>query len=105
TQIVATIMSYDGKYPIQNLAAIASSAAAHISDIPFNGPICSLTVGRIDGQFVANPTLEDLEKSDLEITVSGTKNGILMVEGEMKFLSEADALAALKFAHAAFQPV
>jgi polyribonucleotide nucleotidyltransferase len=105
TQVVATIMSFDGTYPIYNLASIGASAAFHISDIPFNGPVVSLTVGRVDGKLIANPTLEQLEVSDLEITVAGTKNGILMVEGETKFVSEADVLATLKFAHAAFAPV
>lgn len=105
TQVVATVLSYDGQYPIKHLATIGASAAFHISDIPFNGPIATVTVGRIGGQFVANPTFEQLEKSDMEVVVSGTKNGILMVEGESQFVSEADVLAALKFGHAAFMPV
>jgi polyribonucleotide nucleotidyltransferase len=105
TQIAATILSYDGKYPINNLASVAASAAFHISDIPFNGPIATLTVGRIGGNWVANPTNEELLTSDVEITVAGTKNGILMVEGETKFVSEADVLAALKFAHQTLLPI
>jgi polyribonucleotide nucleotidyltransferase len=105
TQVIATILSYDGQYPINNLASIAASAAFHISDIPFNGPTVSLTVGRVNGKLIANPTREEIEKSDMDITVAGTRNGILMVEGEAKFVSEADVLAALKFAHEAFQPV
>ncbi len=104
TQVVATVLSYDGLYPIKHLATIGASAAFHISDIPFSGPIATVTVGRVDGQFIANPTFEQLEKSDLEVVVSGTKNGILMVEGESQFVSEADVLAALKFGHAAFTP-
>ena len=105
TQLIATIMSYDGQYPLISLASIAASAAFHISDVPFNGPICSLAVGRIDGEFVVNPNMDDLEKSDMDVIVSGTKNGILMVEGETKFVSEADVLGAIKFAHTAWQPV
>ncbi len=105
TQVVATVMSYDGQYPINNLASIGASAAFHISDIPFNGPTVSLTVGRVKGKLIANPTRAELLESDLEITVAGTKNGILMVEGEAKFVSEADVLQALKFAHEAFQPI
>jgi polyribonucleotide nucleotidyltransferase len=105
TQIVATIMSYDGQYPINTLASIAASAATHISDIPFNGPIAALSVGRVDGKFILNPTFAELEKSDFEIMLSGTKNGILMVEGESKFVTEADVLAALKHAHEAFKPI
>lgn len=104
TQVVATVLSYDGQYPVKHLATIGASAAFHISDIPFSGPVATVTVGRIDGQMIANPTFEQLEKSDLEVVVSGTKNGILMVEGESKFVSEADVLAALKFGHQAFTP-
>jgi polyribonucleotide nucleotidyltransferase len=105
TQIIATIMSYDGQYPIYNLASIGASAAFHISDIPFNGPTASLTVGRVAGRLIVNPTLQELEKSDYEITVAGTKNGILMVEGECKFVTEKDVLEALKFAHKEWQAV
>jgi polyribonucleotide nucleotidyltransferase len=86
------------------LASMAASAAFHISDIPFNGPIATITVGRIGGKLIANPTKEELETSDLEVTVAGTKNGILMVEGEAKFANEADVLTALKFAHNALLP-
>ncbi|MCB0351492.1 MAG: polyribonucleotide nucleotidyltransferase, partial [Bdellovibrionales bacterium] len=105
TQVIVMIMSFDGKYPINNLATIAASAAFHISDIPFNGPIATLSIGRKDGQFLINPTKEELEVSDMEVTVSGTKNGILMVEGESKFVSEKDVLEALKFGHKAILPV
>jgi polyribonucleotide nucleotidyltransferase len=105
TQVVATILSFDGQYPINNLASIAASAAFHVSDIPFNGPIGSLTIGRIGGRFIANPTSAELAKSDLEITIAGTRNGILMVEGESQFVSEADVLAALKFGHNALMPI
>lgn len=99
TQVVTTILSYDGQYPINNLAGIAASAAIHISDIPFNGPIANLTVGRVDGKLILNPTRQELENSDMEITVAGTKNGILMVEGEAELISEEDALKAIQFAH------
>ena len=105
TQVVTTILSFDGQYPINNLASIAASAAFHISDIPFSGPIANLTVGRVNGQFVLNPSRTDLEKSDMEITVAGTKNGILMVEGEANLISESDALSAIKFAHQGLQVV
>ena len=105
TQIVATILSFDGQYPIDSLASIGASTAIHVSDIPFNGPTASLTIGRIGGQLVANPTLEDLEKSDLDIVVAATRNGILMVEGETQFISEADVLKVLKFAHEAMKPI
>ncbi|OFZ12779.1 MAG: polyribonucleotide nucleotidyltransferase [Bdellovibrionales bacterium RBG_16_40_8] len=99
TQVIAMVLSFDGKYPINNLATIAASAAFHCSDIPFNGPVASLTVGRVNGHMMANPSKDEIEQSDAEIIVAGTKNGILMVEGEAKFVSEADVLAALKFGH------
>ena len=104
TQVVATILSYDGKYPVNSLASIAASAAFHISDVPFGGPICSLQIARIDGKFVANPAVADLENADMDIFMAATRNGILMVEGEAKFCSEADVLAALKYGHEAMQP-
>ena len=105
TQVVATVLSYDGTFPIDVLAGVGASAALHVSDIPFNGPTASVQVCRIDGKFVANPSTVDLEKSDMDITVAGTRNGILMVEGETKFVTEADVLAALKFGHEAIKPV
>ncbi len=105
TQVVATTLSADGAFPIEILASIGSSAALHISDIPFSGPTAAVMVGRVDGQLVANPTPQQREKSDMEIIVAGTRNGLLMVEGETKFITEADALAALKFGHQALLPL
>ena len=99
TQVVATVLSSDSTFPLDILSSIGASAAIHISDIPFNGPSSPCLVGRIDGRFVANPSKAQLEKSDIEMIVAGTKNGLLMVEGETKFISEADVLAALKFGH------
>lgn len=105
TQVIATTLSYDGTYPLEILASIGASAALHISDIPFNGPTAAVQVARIGGQFVANPSATQLAESDMDIVVAGTRNGIMMVEGETKFISEADALAALKFAHESMAPV
>ncbi|MBX7231106.1 MAG: polyribonucleotide nucleotidyltransferase [Bdellovibrionales bacterium] len=105
TQVIATTLSVDGQFPIDILASIGASAALHISDIPFNGPTCSIQVGRIGSKFIANPSLLELEKSDMDITIAGTRNGILMVEGESKFVSESDVLAALKFGHQAMMPI
>lgn len=99
TQVVATVLSADGAFPMDVLASLGASAALHISDIPFFGPTASCMVARVDGKFIANPTPEQKAKSDMEIIVSGTKNGLLMVEGESNFVSEADVLAALKFGH------
>ncbi len=99
TQVVATVLSYDGQYSTEMLASLGASAALHISDIPFNGPTAALQIGRIDGQWVVNPSAEALEKSDMDITIAGTRNGVLMVEGEAQLISEEDFLKALKFGH------
>lgn len=105
TQIVATTLSADGSFPLEILASVGASAALHVSDIPFNGPTAAIQIGRVDGQLIANPTPQQMEKSDMDIIVAGTRNGLLMVEGETKFISESDALAALKFAHQSFMPL
>ena len=105
TQIVATVLSADGAFPLEILASLGASAALHCSDIPFNGPTAAVQVGRVDGQFVANPTPQQMEKSDMDVIVAGTRNGLLMVEGETKFISEADVLAALKFGHQSMMPL
>lgn len=105
TQVVATVLSADGAFPVDILASLGASAALHISDIPFAGPTAACQVARVDGQFVVNPTPEQKAKSDMDIIVSGTKNGLLMVEGEAQFISEADALAALRFGHQSIIPL
>jgi polyribonucleotide nucleotidyltransferase len=105
TQVVATVLSYDGGVPPESLASIGAGAALHISDIPFGGPTAAVQVGRINGQFVINPSMQQLESSDMDIIVAGTRNGLLMVEGETKFVTEADALKALKAAHEALLPI
>ena len=105
TQIVATVLSADGQFPIEILASLGASAALHLSDIPFNGPTAAVQVGRVDGQLIANPTPQQREKSDMDIVVAGTRNGILMVEGETQFISEVDVMAALKFGHQNLQPL
>lgn len=105
TQVVATVLSADGSISMDVLSSLGASAALHISDIPFSGPTAACHVARVDGQFIANPTPEQLAKSDMDIIVSGTKNGLLMVEGEAKFISEADVLAALKFGHQSIFPL
>lgn len=105
TQVVATVLSADGAFPLEILASLGASAALHLSDIPFNGPTASCQVARVDGQLVANPTPQQMEKSDLDIIVAGTRHGLLMVEGECKFITEADMLGALKFGHQNIMPL
>jgi polyribonucleotide nucleotidyltransferase len=103
TQIVAQVFSADNENDPQNLAAVGASAAIMISDIPFNGPMSEVRVGKIDGEFVANPTFEQLEESDIDIMVAGTEASITMVEGEAKEMSEDEFVDALDFAHAAIK--
>jgi len=99
TQVLIYLISSDKTINPDCLAGFAASAALAVSDIPFNGPISEVRVGRIDGQFVLNPTIEQMEASDIDMMVAGSAKDIMMVEGEMKEISEADMLAAIKFAH------
>jgi len=105
TQVIATVLSMDHENDPDILAMIGSSAALTISDIPFEGPIASVRVGRIDGQFVANPSLQQLEACDINIIVAGSATGVVMVEGGGSIISEADMLEAIFFGHQAIQPV
>lgn len=98
TQVIAFVLSYDGENDADILAATGASAALMISDIPFNGPISEIRVGRINGEFIVNPTHQQLKESDIELVVAGTADSIMMVEGESKEIGEADLLNALKFA-------
>ncbi len=99
TQVMLTVFSSDQENDGDILGAIGASAAIMISDIPFNGPVAEVRVGRMDGGFIINPTYSQLDKCDMDITVAGTSTSINMVEGESKEISEQDMLAALKFAH------
>lgn len=99
TQVIATVYSADPEITPSNLSAVGASAALMISDIPFNGPISGVTVGRVNGEFVLNPSHEELKKSDIEMSVAGTDTAITMVEGESDEISEQDFLDALEFAH------
>ena len=98
TQVIAMVLSYDGENDADVLAACGASAALTISDIPFDGPMGEVRVGRVDGKFIINPTHQQLEVSDIELVVAGTGDSIMMVEGEAKEVSEAEMLEALKFA-------
>jgi len=99
TQVLVTLISGDKECMPDALACLAASTALTISDIPFNGPISEVRVGRIDGKFVVNPSTSDLLLSDFDIMVAASMDNIVMVEGEMKEVSENDLLEALKFAH------
>jgi len=97
------LFSADGEDMPDALAGLAASAALAVSDIPFNGPISEVRVARIDGKFVVNPTFSELEKADMDIMVAATYDNIMMVEGEMKEVSEAELLEAMKVAHEAIK--
>ena len=99
TQVIITVMSSDGENMADTLAGVGASAALMISDIPFNGPIATVRVGRLDGEFVVNPTRTQMEESDMEIVVSGNDQTIVMVEGEAELITEEVFLDAMKFAH------
>ena len=94
-QIVPTCVSADGVHTQDILAVIAASAATCISDIPFHGPVAACRIGYIDGQYIVNPTFEQIEKGQLEIVVAGTKDGFTMVEGGANEVSEEVMLGAL----------
>ncbi|MCG8588293.1 MAG: polyribonucleotide nucleotidyltransferase, partial [Proteobacteria bacterium] len=99
TQIIATVLSADGENSADMAGFVGASAALGLSEIPFLGPIAAVRVGRVDGELVTNPTPEQLEKSDLEFVVAGSRGALVMVEGAAKEAPEADVLKALKFAH------
>ncbi|KQS93149.1 polyribonucleotide nucleotidyltransferase [Chryseobacterium sp. Leaf394] len=98
-QVMISLISYDGQSIPDDLAGLAASAAIAITDIPFNGPMSEVRVVRIDGKLAINPNYEDLKLADLDIMVGATKDSIVMVEGEMKEITEAEMLEAITFAH------
>ncbi len=103
TFVNVTLYSADGEDMPDALAGLAASAALAVSDIPFGGPISEVRVARINGEFVVDPTFKQLEEADLDIMVAATLDNIMMVEGEMKEVSEADLLNAMKVAHEAIK--
>ncbi len=99
TQVLVTLISGDKECMPDGLAGLAASAALTVSDIPFNGPISEVRVCRLDGKFVINPNTSDIPNSDIDIIVAASMDNIMMVEGEMKEVSETDLAEAMKFAH------
>jgi len=99
TQIIANVFSAEPDVKPETLAAVGASTALLISDIPFEIPVSQVRVGRLNGEFIANPTSDQLKECDVDISVSGTDNAIMMVEGEMKEISEEEFVEALDFAH------
>jgi DNA polymerase III epsilon subunit family exonuclease len=104
-QLVITVLSTDQENLPDVIGTIAASAALSISEIPFDGPIGSVRVGRIDGEFVVNPTFSQLKDSELDLIVAGTKNAIMMVEAGANLLPEAVMAEAILFGHRALQPI
>ena len=102
-QIVNTVLSVDQDNSPEITALFGSSLATCISQVPFNGPVAGVKVGRVDGKFVINPTAQEIEKSDIDLTVSGTKDAINMVEAGSREVSEEDMLEALMFGHEAIK--
>ena len=99
TQVMMQLMSSDKENMPDALACLAASACLAVSDIPFNGPVSEVRIVRIDGKFSINPTFEEMKSADMDMMIAGTLDSIVMVEGEMNEVSEAEMLEAIKFAH------
>jgi len=105
TQIIATVLSADTDNDPSILGMIGASAALYLSDIPFDQPIAGVKVGRIDGEYVINPTYEEMELSDIDLFVAGSEEAIIMVEGSAKELPEKEVLEAIFFGHQSLKPI
>jgi len=105
TQVIAMVLSMDKENDPDTLAMIGASTALEVSDVPFAGPIACVRVGRVNNRLKINPTISELENSDINIIVAGSKTGIVMVEGGGDIVSEADMLEAIYFGHREMQPI
>jgi polyribonucleotide nucleotidyltransferase len=105
TQVIASVISADKENEADVLAILGASAALEISDIPFNGPVAGVRVGRVDGRFIANPTLSQQVDSDINLIVAGNRSAVVMVEGGGEFVSESDMIEAIFFGHKSLQPM
>ena len=105
TQVIITVLQSDGENMADVLAGVGASAALMCSSIPWNGPIASVRIGRVDGVHIVNPTRTEMEKSDLELVVSGNQETVVMVEGEADCMSENDMINALKEAHSKIKEI
>ena len=105
THVVATVLSSEPDCPADMCAFVGASAALSISEIPFIGPIAAVRLARVEGDYVINPTPDQLEESDIELIVAGSRGSIVMVEGGANQVSEAEILAALKHAHSEILPI
>ena len=98
-QVICTVYSSDQENDADVIAAVGASAALMVSNLPFEGPMGEVRVGRVNGEYIVNPTHTQLKESDMDMIIGGTADSIVMVEGDAKELSEADILGAIKFAH------
>jgi polyribonucleotide nucleotidyltransferase len=105
TQVIATVLSVDKENDADVLAILGASAALEISDIPFGGPIAGVRVGRVNGEFIANPTITQLNDSDINLIVAGGRSGIVMVESGSLFVTEEDMIEAILYGQNALQPM
>ncbi|HBG22236.1 MAG TPA: polyribonucleotide nucleotidyltransferase, partial [Peptococcaceae bacterium] len=102
-QVVATILSVDQDCSPSITAMIGASAALSVSDIPFEGPIAGVIVGRVDGEYVINPTVEQEKKTDMHLTLAGTEQAVMMVEAGANEISEEDIINGINFGHQAIK--
>ena len=105
TQVIASVLSFDNENDPEPLGILGASAAITVSDIPFAGPVGSIRVCRVNGEFIAFPNFEEQEMSDINLIIAGTKDAVVMVEGDGKFVPEDDMLEAIFFGHKSLQPV
>ena len=105
TQVIATVLSVDQENEPDVIAMTGASAALHISRIPFQGPVAAVRVGRINGDFIINPSLKQLDESDMNVVVASSREAVVMVEGGAEFVSEEDLVEAIDTAHRAILPI
>jgi polyribonucleotide nucleotidyltransferase len=102
-QLMIQLLSYDGVHNPDTLCGLAASAAIAVSNIPFNGPMSEVRVARVNGQWVINPTMEEMKSADADLMIAGTAKDVNMIEGEFKEISELEMVEAIKIGHAAIQ--
>jgi polyribonucleotide nucleotidyltransferase len=105
TQVVATVLSSDQQNDPAMLGIIGASAALYLSQAPFTQPLAAVKMGRKNGEFIVNPKHDDMEESDMDIVVAGTKDAIMMVEGSARFVAGSDLIEAIDMAHKSMQPI
>lgn len=105
TQIIATVLSVDQEHEPDVVAMTGASCALHVSTVPFQGPVAAVRIGRVNGDYLINPSSKQLEESDMNVVVAGSRNAVVMVEGGANFVGEKDLLEAIGIAHKAIIPI